>query len=357
MAAAIVKKACVQCLKGGGIISCDGCQQSYCIKHIMEHRQELAVKLDNIGQEHDIFRRDLTQEDVTHPLLLRIDEWEREALNKIQITAEVARADLRQLMTEIKNRLNQSVDKVSNEMQVCRQQDDYTEIDLQRWTEQLQELRRLFEIQMNFQLINDSNSAESIHMIKIGEQNSPSSVIISNDKPAVDVTVRQEIVPLNYETFDGFYGKILLSEDRLLATCVGIYWDGSNVFGTRSYATGIHRIRFRIENKATNNLFFGIKTALFNFPVQTLTSPHVYGWWELEQGIESVNGYRMHSDRTMRTGDEITLMLDCDNQYIQLEHHRVNMVAQLPVDLGKCPLPWNTMITLRSTGDRVRIIV
>src|ERR1700677_934414 len=100
MASALLKNPCAKCDKGGGVTTCDGCQQSFCIKHIIEHRQELAIQLDNIGQEHDLFRRDLTQENSAYPLFIRIDEWEQESITKIQVAAEAARADLQQLLDQ-----------------------------------------------------------------------------------------------------------------------------------------------------------------------------------------------------------------------------------------------------------------
>jgi hypothetical protein len=56
------------------------------------------------------------------------------------------------------------------------------------------------------------------------------------------------------------------------------------------------------------------------------------------------------------TGDEIILTLDCDNKQIQLQHHRTKRLAQLSVDLDKCPFPWKIVIRLQSAGDCVRIL-
>ncbi|CAF4246956.1 unnamed protein product, partial [Adineta steineri] len=71
----------------------------------------------------------------------------------------------------------------------------------------------------------------------------------------------------------------------------------------------------------------------------------------------SVSGHRVHHDRGIRTGDEVTMILDCDNAQIRFEHHRINQNSLLPVDLHKCPFPWKIFITLRSPGDSIRILV
>lgn len=57
-----VKQLCIKCDKGGGITICSGCQNQFCVKHFIEHRQEFAVQMDHIGQQHGQLRRDLSQE-------------------------------------------------------------------------------------------------------------------------------------------------------------------------------------------------------------------------------------------------------------------------------------------------------
>lgn len=358
MASAIVKKPCTKCNKGGGVTTCDGCQQSFCIKHIIEHRQELAIELDNVGQEHDVLRRDLTQENLEHPLLIRINEWEQEAITKIQGVAEVARVDLRKILDQNKNELKTSVDKMTNEMQACREMDDYTETDLIKWTEELKQLRHLLDTQLIIQIVDNEDKTISIPTIKIRKEESSYLSFDSNRKSTINPDMDySDILVLNHERFYNFAGRIALSEQNLLATCLGTYWDGSNVHGACLYSSGRHVIHFRIEHKGSNNLFFGIKTTSHDIPLQTLTSPYTYGWRELDQPIESINGHRVHTDRNMRTGDEVTMTLDCNNRQIFLEHHRINMTACLPVDLEKCPFPWRIFVTLRSPGDSIRILM
>ena len=356
MASALVKKPCSKCDKGGGVTTCDGCQQSFCIKHIIEHRQELAIQMDNVGQEHDLFRRDLIQENLAHPLFERINEWEQESITKIQVAAEAARADLRQLLDQAKNELKVSADKMTNDMQSCREQEDYTETDLFKWMEKLKELRKLLERQTTIEIVENPDTSASIQMIRVREQQALDASSVTNEKCAGSIIACQEMFELTHEKFRNFMGRVMLTEDGHLATCVGTYWDGSNVYGTRLYSSGLHQIRFRIENKGSNNLFFGIKTTSFDMPVQTLPSPYTYGWWELDQAIESVNGHRVHNERIIRTGDEVTMILDCDNRQIRFEHRRINMMTHLPVALEKCPFPWKIIVTLRSTGDSIRIL-
>src|ERR1700722_14289736 len=103
--ASITEQPCTKCSKGRAVIMCAGCQLYLCGKHFVEHRQELAIQMDNVGHEHDLLRRDLTRENGEHPLLSRINEWERQAITKIQVTAEATRADVYQWIDLTKNQL------------------------------------------------------------------------------------------------------------------------------------------------------------------------------------------------------------------------------------------------------------
>jgi hypothetical protein len=170
-----LKKPCSKCDKGGGIFTCDGCHQSFCRKHSEEHRQELTIQMDSLGQEHDILQRDINREANPHPLLSRIDMWERESINKIQQVANQARADLNRLINQKKQELKTTVGRLTNEIQFSRESEDYTELDLKNWINQLNELREDLEQSMNTYLVDEDDQRSVIrlsqnlleHLIKI----------------------------------------------------------------------------------------------------------------------------------------------------------------------------------------------
>ena len=137
MASIPAKKPCSKCQKGAGVTTCDGCQQSFCIKHIIEHRQELATQMDNIGQEHDSIRRDLIQEDLRHPLLLRIDEWEQKSIEKIQQAADDVRKQLLTVSDKHSTNTANLFDTFTEELISARQTYDLTETNLEVWSAKL----------------------------------------------------------------------------------------------------------------------------------------------------------------------------------------------------------------------------
>jgi hypothetical protein len=167
MASATSRKPCTKCDQGFGITTCCGCQEWFCIKHFIEHRDELATQMKSVSQEHDLLQRDLSQENMTHPFLSRINDWEQKSIDKIKIAAEGARADLRKYLNHIKEQIKTSLYQVTNNIQSSRQADDYTEIQLNKWIQQLKELRMMLENPSTIEILDDNQTEQSIHLIQL----------------------------------------------------------------------------------------------------------------------------------------------------------------------------------------------
>jgi len=357
MASATTKRTCAKCDKGAGTAMCYGCEQAFCTKHFIEHRQELSQQMDNIGQEHDVLRRDLTNEQATHPLLARINQWEQESITKIQTAAKSARSDLQQLLNRAKNNLKTSVSEMTEKLQSSRDSDDYTELDIKKWTNQLQEFRKMLDnpTTVNIDFENDTRSV--VRLIKVNDKQS----IGFFDQTSQLYELKNRLSP-NFETsvsekFIDTFGKIRLLEEGLVATCSNSSSDWSCICGIGQYSAGVNCTRFRIEQLGPNySVFFGIISCLETMAKDIWNSRSCYGWWELDCSV--VGGKRQKSnDRgTIQTGDEVTLMLDCDNRRIQLENHRTNRIVDMSVDLRLCAFPWKMFILLRGKDDCVRIL-
>ncbi|CAF1165267.1 unnamed protein product [Rotaria sordida] len=376
MATNTAKKPCAKCSKGSGVTTCDGCQQSFCTKHFVEHRHELSQQMTNINQEHDLLRRDLSKENSKHSFLNRIDIWERESINKIQAAAETARTDLQQLLDRTKNDLKISIEKLTNELNSCQQSDDFTENDLKRWNEQLKELRKNLDIPSTIFIVNDDDMKSSIHLIRICNKQQkqqqqqqqiqrPSTPVIRTVEHRIH-NIKDSLCVIN-EKFGDIDGKAILSEDNLVVTCcLASILTQPIIYGINRYSNGKHHIRFRIEKMGDLRLFFGIIRSLENISRsgQTQTNNNnnynynnsLYGWWDLNEAIINGKVQTTKYRNILSTGDELTLILDCDNKQIQLQHHRTKRLAQLLIDLNKCPFPWKIVIRLQSAGDCVRIL-
>jgi hypothetical protein len=345
-----IKQSCVKCDKGGGIAICSGCQQQFCVKHFIEHRQELATQMDQIGQQHDLLRRDLSKEIPDHPLLARINTWEQESITKIQVAAEVARADLRQILDRTKTELKTMVDKLTSEFQSSQELDDYTEIDLEKWMKKLKELRATLETPVNGSILSDNFSQASIRLIKINTRSHPSIRISSSLERSLQLSETY-----THEEFDKFDGSVILSDNGLAAKNVGD--DHSRICGVNQYSSGVHQIHFRIDDRTNSCPFLGIISLLDELNLRKITLPSVNGWSDLDYTI--INGKSQGasvSNRTIQSGDKVTLILDCDNREILLEHHRTNRLVRQSIDLEQCPFPWKILVALSSRNGSIRIL-
>ncbi|CAF1455635.1 unnamed protein product [Rotaria sordida] len=166
MATGRAKKPCIKCDKGAGIIICGGCEEWFCTKHIIEHRQDLGEKMDHVGQQHDFLQKKLTETNVIHPLHSRINEWENASIKKIQEVAKKARTDLERYLNETKTELRESLGKIKNELASSRQSDDYTEIELREWTDELNKLRQLLEKPSTIDIVEDDQSQSLIRVVQ-----------------------------------------------------------------------------------------------------------------------------------------------------------------------------------------------
>ena len=83
MASASLPNPCVKCPKGRAQTMCSGCQRWFCLKHLLEHRQELSREMDYLSQQHDELHQDLiSTNDDQHPLFIRIHKWEQRSIEK-----------------------------------------------------------------------------------------------------------------------------------------------------------------------------------------------------------------------------------------------------------------------------------
>ena len=149
---------------------CYGCAEGFCTNHFIEHRKELSQHMDYIGREYNALQRGLTTEKNARPVLAYINQWERESTVEIQITAELARTDLQKLLDQTQMNLEESVSKMVNELQSQRDSDDYTEVDINKWMDQLRVFRRMIENPPTVNIDYDNHRRAVIHLIKVNNQ-------------------------------------------------------------------------------------------------------------------------------------------------------------------------------------------
>jgi hypothetical protein len=345
-------KICNQCMVSEGIAMCYGCQQSFCTEHFNKHRLHLSQQMEDLSQKQKLFQQDLNRDKFEHTLLSSIDSWERKSMRKIQDIAEKARNELHQLMEKIKNEIQISLNHINEQVQSSKKADNYTELDFSRWTKQLEELRNLLEKPSTISIIEDEQPSSSIRTIKVIDKPSTSYSSLQLEK---NQSLVQKSIDSIQEHFVLMFGSCKLSEEDHVATHSSYRAGLSQITGINQYSFGKHSIQFLIENKGNKNMFIGIISSSHKVISPTFDYS-VHGWWNLDHFI--VNGETKGGDNNelIQTGDKITLITDCDNQEIQLEHHSTGRHVCLPVKLEVCPFPWKILIRLLAEGDSIRIL-
>ncbi|CAF0764699.1 unnamed protein product [Adineta ricciae] len=350
------KKQCVTCNKSGGILTCDGCGKTFCGKHVIEHRQELAAKLDNIMQEHDLLQQEIEQPSARkNSLLQKIDRWEKDSILKIQIAAESARRSLLDLLEQAKAPLSKIYDDITDDLHSAREADDFSEHDLDRWKKQLKDL----ELQVTFppaaKLVPDKNNPIYLMQLHIDDS-------LNNNSPSrKDGSANQSNSTLQ-ERFLQSLGPVRFEEGGFIARHTSPVSDYAYVRGRLLYLRGSHTIRFRLEKcKQPYYIFFGCMSSKVNLQEDAFRLPSSVGWFGSNQAYEQGRCSRgckksEFNSNKIQPNDVLQITLDCSQMEIRLYHERMKTTCVLGVDPKLTPFPWQLLMVLCNPGDTIRIL-
>jgi len=328
---------CIKCTQADGIAMCFGCQQSFCSRHFIKHRLFLSEQIEKLFEQFNLFKQDLKQDNFENNILTNISVWEEKSIAKVQEIARTAREDFQKSIEKTKSNVNNSLNQTLEQLRASERKDNFTEIDLEKWNQQLNDLRNLLEKPTNLSLVQDKKCSSPIHRIKLIEQS------LSPESPCEELT----------ESFVVMYGPCQLSDDNRVVTHSDYRAGLSQITGHQNYSSGKHSIRFLIEKKGTKNIFFGIHS----ITKQSSTFDNsIHGWWNFDYML--VNGESQGGDNNeiIQTGDRLTLTIDCDQSQIQLKHHQTKRRVCLPIQLQICPFPWKILVRLLATDDCLRIL-
>jgi hypothetical protein len=349
------QKQCVMCNKSGGIMTCDGCQQTFCGKHVIEHRQQLANQLDDIMQEHDLLQQELAQPSDEHLLLQTIDKWERESITKINVAAEAARADLRQIFEKSKQQHSKACHDIAVNLRSSREADDFSEYNLSQWLQQLEELKLQTKSSSAVQLIEDRRTV--IPLITIQDNGFAKKALTEND-----CSIKDELTTIPEERFSKVIGYGQIDERGLVVTRIDSEERFVYFLGQQRYFQGRQTVRFKIEqSKTPYNIFFGcISTRAIEKQIY-YTSPVVAGWFGYDEIRQHGSCHRSAKDHGYKsddisTNDVLQLTFNCEEKQIELFQERSNKRHTLAVNIDRAPFPWQLLLVLTYRNDCVRII-
>jgi len=139
------KAHCATCSKEKAILKCEGCTQTFCYNHVVDHRQELNKQLEDVEITCDLIRDTLikqTADSQKHPLIQKINEWEHDSIEKIRQTAEEARRMLMKYTIGHVAEIEVKLSKVTKQIRQSRQENDFFETELRQWKENLTKLKQ-----------------------------------------------------------------------------------------------------------------------------------------------------------------------------------------------------------------------
>jgi hypothetical protein len=168
MATSSAGRTCQLCSKHEGQVVCNGCQQSFCITHFREHRKKLFLVIDYLTDEHNQLQQDLLDNDddhqQQHPLMIRVDRWEKKSIEKIRQVAKDVREQLQISLNRSKKNIEKSLSDIAEEIRENRSTEAFTEIDLSNWMKQLKKLTKQLENPPLIKIKHDEDEALTTHL-------------------------------------------------------------------------------------------------------------------------------------------------------------------------------------------------
>ncbi len=152
MAAASIKASCSICNHEEETYMCRGCSETFCFKHLEDHRETIHKEFNQIEDDYNLFRQTLNgqKDDQKIRLLIQqIDEWQEDSINKIKQTAEACKQRLIKSTNEYLNDINSKLDTLTDEIKEIRKKNAFNEIHLSQLKENLNKLKGKLDKQPN----------------------------------------------------------------------------------------------------------------------------------------------------------------------------------------------------------------
>jgi len=150
MASARISRQCSKCKDAVGSFNCAGCEEIFCLKHSIEHRQELSNRFEQLMTEHNITLQQMQDKEPQKELLKKnfysqIDEWKNAMIERVCQRAEEVRQQLDVLM-DIKNEMMiKDIRSLTNEIHQRHEKEDFFEHDIERIQNNIKKAQQAIE--------------------------------------------------------------------------------------------------------------------------------------------------------------------------------------------------------------------
>ena len=133
--------------KKAPITSCLGCLSRFCAPHLLAHRHVLEAQFQELFNERNSLAETLktiSVSDRSDQVYQLIDQWEKKQTEQLHDVAEQARATADRLIGEVSELAQQMCSEISSDLTQKFDGDDYHEMDIGKFRQQLQDLRSSF---------------------------------------------------------------------------------------------------------------------------------------------------------------------------------------------------------------------
>ena len=145
MATATHKTICSLCKKTKVTSICPGCSNHFCSDHLSQHRTDIQRDFDLVQNNHDHLRQqinDLKSDPTKHPLIKKIDQWERESINKIKQQAQQCRTQLINDSNSCLQQIEKKLKNLAEQIKEIHRENTFNESDLNNFKQKLEKLEK-----------------------------------------------------------------------------------------------------------------------------------------------------------------------------------------------------------------------
>ena len=154
------KTSCATCEKEKVAYKCEGCSQHFCIKHLNDHHELISKEFDGIEDKRSAFRDIFTDRKSNveqHSLMKQIDQWEHDAIEKVQQRATECRALLSEHINEHFGEIEEKLNLFTEQLKRVRDENNVNEIVSNELKQILIELEEELHHPPNISIISDSS--------------------------------------------------------------------------------------------------------------------------------------------------------------------------------------------------------
>lgn len=147
MATARASRQCSKCKDNIGSFNCEGCKELFCMKHSIEHRQELNARFEQLMTGLNVTLQQTQDneqqvESFKEGFSDRILEWENKMVERVHERAKQIRQELDEQINNRNKMITNNIQSLTNDIRVRHETQDFFERDIEQIKENINELQR-----------------------------------------------------------------------------------------------------------------------------------------------------------------------------------------------------------------------